>query len=81
MQMKQGFLFFAAFAVLALMILYTGISCIASWRKAGRQPHLEAGTERFRFSGYYMMAAVSGLLCIFLILVLVLIFKQRSIIC
>ncbi len=57
--------------VLALIILYTGVSCIATWHKASTQPYLVSGTARFYFLGFYIMAAAIGAVCIVTILILV----------
>lgn len=49
-------------AALAGIGVYFGISCAASLQSAVTQPHLSAGAERFDFLGYYMIAALNGVL-------------------
>lgn len=73
MFMKYKSLRFVIYTVLALVILYTGLCCIATLLKAGSQPYLLAGTVRLDFCGYYMMAAANGAACILLSIVLALI--------
>lgn len=51
-------------AVLALLMLYSGISCAAIWHKAAGQPYLAAGAERLAFMGYPLMAALNGAGCL-----------------
>lgn len=48
------------YAVLGTLCLYNGTSCVAALHKAGKQPYLLSGTERFDFVGYHMMAAMYG---------------------
>ena len=48
------------YAVLGTLCLYNGTSCVAALHKAGKQPYLLSGTERFDFVGYHMMAAMCG---------------------
>lgn len=40
------------YAVLGTLCLYNGTSCVAALHKAGKQPYLLSGTERFDFVGY-----------------------------
>ena len=47
-------------AAAGLYGLYNAISCFVTLYKAGHQPYLMAGTVRFDFQGYYMMAAMHG---------------------
>ena len=46
--------------------LYNAISCFVTLYKAGHQPYLMAGTVRFDFQGYYMMAAMHVGICLLL---------------
>lgn len=39
------------YAVLGTLCLYNGASCVAALHKAGKQPYLLSGTERFDFVG------------------------------
>ena len=52
--------------------LYAGISCVATWHKAATQPYLMAGTVRFDFMGYSMLAVINGAVCIAAVLALTL---------
>ena len=61
-----------AYTVFGFGIFYNGISCFMTLHKACTQPYLLAGTMRFDFMGYYMMAAVHGGLCVGLTLLIVL---------
>lgn len=65
------------YAVLGVFSLYNGIACAAVLYKAGGQPCLLAGTERFDFMGYYIMAALHGVICAFLVVILVLLVRGR----
>ncbi len=65
------------YAVLGVFSLYNGIACAAVLYKAGGQPCLLAGTERFDFLGYHMMAAIHGVICAFLVVILVLLVRGR----
>lgn len=47
-------------------VLYNAISCFVTLYKAGHQPYLMAGTVRFDFQGYYMMAAMHVGICLLL---------------
>lgn len=66
-----------AYAVLGFGILYNGISCFMILYKACTQPYLLAGTMRFDFTGYYMMAAVHGALSAVLALLVVLLLLRK----
>lgn len=65
------------YAVLGVFSLYNGITCAAVLYKAGGQPYLLSGAERFDFMGYYMMAALHGAICAFLVVILVLLVRRR----
>ena len=65
------------YAVLGVFSLYNGIACAAVLYKAGGQPYLLSGAERFDFMGYYMMAALHGAICAFLVVILVLLVRRR----
>lgn len=52
-------------AAAGLYGLYNAISCFVTLYKAGHQPYLMAGTVRFDFQGYYMMAAMHVGICRF----------------
>lgn len=65
------------YAVLGVFSLYNGIACAAVLYKAGGQPCLLAGTERFDFMGYYIMAALHGVICAALVVILVLLVRGR----
>ena len=52
------------YTVLGAFGLYNGASCLVTLYKAGNQPYLLSGTERFDFIGYHMMAAMHGAICI-----------------
>lgn len=53
-------------AAAGLYGLYNAISCFVTLYKAGHQPYLMAGTVRFDFQGYYMMAAMHIGICLLL---------------
>lgn len=63
------------YAVLGAFGLYSGASCLVTLYKAGNQPHLLSGTERFDFMGYHMMAAMHGATCIVLAVTLILLVR------
>lgn len=65
------------YAVLGVFSLYNGIACAAVLYKAGGQPYLLSGAERFDFMGYYIMAALHGVICAFLVVILVLLVRGR----
>lgn len=60
------------YTVLGAFGLYNGASCLVTLYKAGNQPYLLSGTERFDFMGYHMMAAMHGATCIVLAVTLIL---------
>ena len=66
------------YTVLGAFGLYNGASCLVTLYKAGNQPYLLSGTERFDFMGYHMMAALHGLLCIVLAVTLLLLIRLRK---
>lgn len=65
------------YAVLGVFSLYNGIACAAVLYKAGGQPYLLSGAERFDFMGYYIMAALHGVICAALVVILVLLVRGR----
>lgn len=65
------------YAVLGVFSLYNGIACAAVLYKAGGQPYLLSGAERFDFLGYHMMAAIHGVICAALAVILVLLVRGR----
>ena len=75
--MKNKFVRWVIYAVLGVFSLYNGIACAAVLYKAGGQPCLLAGTERFDFLGYYIMAALHGVICAALVVILVLLVRGR----
>lgn len=75
--MKNKFVRWVIYAVLGVFSLYNGIACAAVLYKAGGQPCLLAGTERFDFMGYYIMAAIHGVICAALVVILVLLVRGR----
>ena len=58
-------------AAAGALCLYSGAACAAALYKAHGQPCLLAGTERFDFMGYYMVAALWGAVCVLLAVFLV----------
>ena len=65
--------------VLGAVCLYHGMSCIVTLGKAHKQPYLLSCSEKFAFTGYYMMAAMHGGICILLIVILsLLVWKKRK---
>ena len=62
-------------AAAGLYGLYNAISCVVTLYKAGHQPYLMAGTVRFDFQGYYMMAAMHAAICVLLVVLLWLFLK------
>ena len=75
--MKNKFVRWVIYAVLGVFSLYNGIACAAVLYKAGGQPYLLSGAERFDFMGYYIMAALHGAICAFLVVILVLFVRGR----
>lgn len=65
------------YAVPGALCLYNGACCVVTLCRAGGQPYLLAGAERFDFMGYYMMAALHGAICAFLVVILVLLVRGR----
>lgn len=65
------------YAVLGALCLYNGACCVVTLCRAGGQPYLLAGTERFDFLGYHMMAALHGVICAVLVVVLILLIRER----
>lgn len=65
------------YAVLGAFCLYHGTCCVVTLCRAGRQPYLLSGAERFDFMGYYMMAAMHGGMCMALAAVLILLVRRR----
>lgn len=63
------------YTVLGAFGLYNGASCLVTLYKAGNQPYLLLGTERFDFMGYHMMAAMHGATCIVLAVILILLVR------
>jgi hypothetical protein len=63
------------YTVLGAFGLYNGASCLVTLYKAGNQPYLLSGTERFDFMGYHMMAAMHGATCIVLAVTLILLVR------
>lgn len=53
--MKNKFVRWVIYAVLGVFSLYNGIACAAVLYKAGGQPYLLSGAERFDFMGYYII--------------------------
>lgn len=56
------------YAVLGTLCLYNGTSCVAALHKAGK---------RFDFVGYHMMAAMYGVTCIALTVMLILLVRWK----
>lgn len=75
--MENKFVRWAIYAVLGVFSLYNGIACAAVLYKAGGQPYLLSGAERFDFMGYYIMAAIHGVICAALVVILVLLVRGR----
>ena len=63
-------------AAAGALCLYSGAACAATLYKAHGQPYLLAGTERFDFTGYYMVAAMWGTVCVLLAVCLVLFIRR-----
>ncbi len=75
--MKNKFVRWVIYAVLGVFSLYNGIACAAVLYKAGGQPCLLSGAERFDFMGYYIMAVLHGVICAALVVILVLLVRGR----
>lgn len=63
------------YTVLGAFGLYNGASCLVTLYRAGNQPYLLSGAERFDFMGYHMMAAMHGAICIALAVTLILLVR------
>lgn len=63
LKMKSRVLRMLVCAAAGALCLYSGAACAAALYKAHGQPYLLAGTERFDFMGYYMVAALWGVVC------------------
>lgn len=63
---------------LAIVAVYSGISSIATLHKATIQPYLLEGVVEYHFLGYYMMAALSGVVCIVTIIGIVFIVRFKN---
>lgn len=63
-------------AAAGALCLYSGAACAATLYKAHGQPYLLAGTERFDFMGYYMVATMWGAACVLLAVFLVLFIRR-----
>ena len=64
MFMKNRIVRALTYSALSLICLYTGISCILTFRKVHTQPYLISGAVRFDFMGYSMLAMINGAVCI-----------------
>lgn len=63
LKMKSRVLRMLVCAAAGVLCLYSGAACAATLYKAHGQPYLLAGAERFDFTGYYMVAALWGVVC------------------
>lgn len=63
LKMKSRVLRMLVCAAAGALCLYSGAACAAALYKAHGQPYLLAGAERFDFMGYYMVAALWGVVC------------------
>lgn len=63
LKMKSRVLRMLVCAAAGVLCLYSGAACAAALYKAHGQPYLLAGAERFDFTGYYMVAALWGVVC------------------
>lgn len=63
LKMKSRVLRMLVCAAAGALCLYSGAACDATLYKAHGQPYLLAGAERFDFMGYYMVAALWGVVC------------------
>lgn len=63
LKMKSRVLRMLVCAAAGVLCLYSGAACAATLYKAYGQPYLLAGAERFDFTGYYMVAALWGVVC------------------
>lgn len=76
LKMKSRVLRMLVCAAAGVLCLYSGAACAAALYKAHGQPYLLAGTERFDFMGYYMVAAMWGTVCVLLVVCLVLFIRR-----
>lgn len=67
LKMKNRVLRMLVCAAAGALCLYSGAACKAH----GQPPYLLAGAERFDFTGYYMVAAMWGTVCVLLVVCLV----------
>ena len=74
LKMKSRVLRMLVCAAAGALCLYSGAACAAT--KAHGQPYLLAGAERFDFTGYYMVAALWGTVCVLLVVCLVLFIRR-----
>lgn len=70
LKMKRRVLRMLVCAAAGALCLYSGAACAATLYKAHGQPYLLAGAERFDFTGYYMVAAMWGTVCVLLVVCL-----------
>lgn len=75
--MKHKITCLATCIALGAVCLYHGMSCIITLGKAYKQPYLLSGSDRFAFTGSYMMAAMHGGVCILLIVILSLLVRRK----
>ena len=61
--MKHKITCLATCIALGAVCLYHGMSCMITLGKAYKQPYLLSGSDRFAFTGSYMMAAMHGGVC------------------
>jgi len=73
--MKHKIVRFLTYTVLDTFSLYNAISCLATLDMADKQPYLLSGTERLNFMGYHMMAAMHGVICIAITVMLILLVR------
>lgn len=77
LKMKSRVLRMLVCAAAGALCLYSGAACAATlYKKAHGQPYLLAGAERFDFTGYYMVAAMWGTVCVLLAVCLVLFIRR-----
>ncbi len=75
--MKHKITCLATCIALGAVCLYHGMSCMITLGKAYKQPYLLSGSDRFAFTGFYMMAAMHGGVCILLIVILSLLVRRK----
>ena len=80
MLIKNRIIRWIVYIILGLGALYTGISCAATFYRAFTQPYLTMGTTVFNFLGYYIIAALNGIVCIIAatILIVMIIREKRA---